>query len=63
MGNSPTGQGVVDDKLQVNDVLFTNVTTKMKNDTAFEFTIADFISGDGDGTGTDYATWSSGWTK
>ena len=62
-GNSPTGQGVLDDKLQVNDVLFTDVTTKMKNDTTYEFTIGDFISGDGDGTGTDYDSWKAGWTK
>ncbi|MCC4211558.1 multidrug transporter [Leeuwenhoekiella parthenopeia] len=62
-GNSPTGQGVLDDELQVTDVLFTNVTTKMKNDTTFEFTIGDFITGDGDGTGTDYASWRTGWTR
>ena len=60
--NNPTGQGVLDDVLQVVDVTFNTVTVKMKNDTGFTFTEADFISGDGNGTGTDYATWGAGWT-
>ena len=61
-GDNPTGQGVIDDLLQVFDVTFNNVTTKLKNDTGFAFTEADFISGDGNGTGTDVATWGAGWT-
>ncbi|WP_089380684.1 multidrug transporter [Lutibacter agarilyticus] len=61
-GNNPTGQGVLDDVLQIVDVTFNNVTVKMKNDTGFTFTEADFISGDGNATGTDYATWGAGWT-
>ena len=44
------------------DVTFNNVTTKLKNDTGFTFTEADFISGDGNGTGTDVTSWGSGWT-
>ena len=36
--------------------------TKLKNDTGVSFTEADLISGDGNGTGTDYATWGAGWT-
>ncbi|PCH78336.1 MAG: multidrug transporter [Flavobacteriaceae bacterium] len=59
---SPTGKGVVDGVLKVEDITFTDVTLKMKNDTGFTFTEADFISGDGNGTGTDYATWGAGWT-
>ncbi|PQV48449.1 hypothetical protein CLV33_105309 [Jejuia pallidilutea] len=62
-GDNPTGQGVLDDKLLVNNVTFNNVTVKLKNDTGFTFTEADFISGDGNGTGTDYATWGAGWTR
>lgn len=62
-GDNPTGQGVLDDLLQVNNVTFTNVAVKLKNDTGFTFTEADFISGDGSGTGTDYATWGAGWTR
>lgn len=61
-GINTTGQGVIDDLLQVIDVTFNNVTTKMKNDTGFTFTEADFISGDGNGTGTDVSSWSAGWT-
>ena len=61
-GDNPTGQGVLDGLLQVIDVTFNNVTTKLKNDTGFTFTEADFISGDGNGTGTDVGTWGAGWT-
>ncbi|MGJ8665056.1 MAG: multidrug transporter [Patiriisocius sp.] len=63
MGDSPTGQGVIDGNLSVTDVTFDDVTTKLKNDTGFTFTEADFISGDGNGTGTDFATWGLGWTR
>jgi hypothetical protein len=61
-GNNPTGQGVLDGVLKVVDVTFNNVTVNLKNDTGFTFTEADFISGDGNVTGTDYATWGAGWT-
>jgi hypothetical protein len=61
-GDNPTGQGVIDGKLKVVNITFNSVTTKMKNDTGYTFTEADFISGDGNGTGTDYATWGAGWT-
>ena len=61
-GDNTTGQGVLDGLLQVIDVSFNNVTTKLKNDTGFTFTEADFISGDGNGTGTDVSSWAAGWT-
>lgn len=61
-GDNPTGQGVLDGLLKVVDVTFNNVTTKLKNDTGFTFSEADFISGDGNGTGTDYSDWGAGWT-
>ena len=61
-GDNPTGQGVIDDLLQVTDVTFNNVTTKLKNDTGFTFSESDFISGDGNGTGTDVTSWGAGWT-
>jgi hypothetical protein len=61
-GDNPTGQGVLDGLLGVTDATFNNVTTKVKNDTGFTFTEADFISGDGNGTGTDVTSWGSGWT-
>jgi len=63
LGDNPTGQGVIDGNLHVNDVLFNDVLLKMKNDTDVPFTEADFISGEGNGTGTDYADWKNGWTR
>lgn len=60
--NNPTGKGVIDGNLSVSNITFTDVTLKMKNDTGFTFSEADFISGDGNGTGTDYASWGAGWT-
>ncbi|MGC1514815.1 MAG: multidrug transporter [Maribacter sp.] len=59
---NPTGQQVLDGALQLVNITFTDVTTKFKNDTGATFTDADFISGDGNGTGTNYASWSTGWT-
>ncbi|NNK09870.1 MAG: multidrug transporter [Flavobacteriaceae bacterium] len=61
-GDNPTGQGVIDGLLSVTDVTFNNVTTNLKNDTGFTFTEGDFISGVGNGTGTDVATWGASWT-
>lgn len=61
-GDNPTGQGVLDGLLRVTDVTFNNVTTKLKNDTGFTFDEADFIFGDGNGTGTDVSVWGAGWT-
>lgn len=60
--DSPTGAGVTSGETQVTDILFTDITLKVKNDTGVSFTDADLISGDGNGTGTDYATWGAGWT-
>ncbi len=63
LGNSPTGQGVLDGDLLATDVTFLDVIRKFKNDTSFDFEESEFISGDGNGTGTDYATWRTGWTR
>ena len=63
LGDSPTGQGVLDGNLQVNDVSFNDVLLNMKNDTEVIFTEENLISGDGNGTGTDYAVWKNGWTR
>jgi hypothetical protein len=60
---NPTGQGVLDDVLHVTDVNFNSVAVQMKNDTGYLFTEADFISGIGNATGTDYDSWGNGWTK
>ena len=63
MADNPTGQGVLNGNLSVTNVTFTDVILKMKNDTEFTFTEADFISGDGNGTGADYDNWKAGWTR
>ncbi len=63
MGDSPTGQGVLDGDLTVTDVTFIDVILKMKNDTEFTFDESQFIFGDGNGTGADYDAWKTGWTR
>lgn len=62
LDDSDTGAGVLSGDLNVTDVTFNNVTTKLKNDTGEVFTEAEFISGDGNGTGTDISSWGAGWT-
>ncbi|WP_336068043.1 multidrug transporter [Mesoflavibacter sp. CH_XMU1404-2] len=62
LDDQQTGNGVVSDDLQVTNVTFVDVTTKAKNDTTVSFTDADFYTGEGNGTTTDYATWGAGWT-
>jgi len=65
VGDNPTGAGVVSGDLNVTDVTFDDVTTKVKNDTGVDFNIdGDFIiSGDGNGAMTDFATWGAGWSR
>ncbi len=63
MGDSPTGQGVLNGDLNVTNVTFTDVITNLKNDTDFTFSEGDFITGNGNGTGADYDGWRSGWTR
>lgn len=60
--DNPTGTGVLNGDLSVTDVTFTDVIDNVKNDTGETFTDADFVTGEGNGTGTDYATWGAGWT-
>jgi len=62
LGDNPTGAGVVSDDLQVTDVTFVDVTLKVKNDTQVTFADADFITGEGNGTATNYASWGANWT-
>ena len=63
LGDSPTGNGVLFGDLHVTDVSFNDVILKMKNDTEVPFNEEDFLTGEGNGTGTEYATWKSGWTR
>ena len=62
-GDNPTGAGVLSGDLNVNSVIFVDVTVNMKNDTGETFTEADFLTVDPTATGTDYATWGAGWTR
>tara|TARA_R110000796_G_scaffold250788_4_gene380687 strand:- start:39582 stop:40781 length:1200 start_codon:yes stop_codon:yes gene_type:complete len=62
-GDNPTGAGVLSNDLHITDITFTNITTKLQNNTPEAVTEANFISNDGGGTGTDYATWGAGWTR
>ena len=60
--SNPTGTAVLNGDLKVTNVTFVDVTLKLKNDTGDVFTEAVFISGDGNGTATDYVIWGAGWT-
>ena len=62
LDDQDTGNGVISDDLQVTNVTFVDVTTKVKNDTTVSFTDADFYVGEGNGATNDYATWGAGWT-
>jgi len=61
-GDNPTGAWVLDGSLYATGVTFSDVTTKLDNQTSETFTDTDFITGDGNATATDYATWGAGWT-
>jgi hypothetical protein len=61
--SNPTGAGVLNGDLNVNSVIFVDVTVKIKNDTGETFTDAEFYTPDATATGTDYATWGAGWTR
>ena len=61
--NSPTGQGVLDGDTSVTNITFEDVTLNLKNDTGVMFGEDDFFTGIGSGTGADYDSWNSGWTR
>ena len=61
--DSPTGQGVLDGETGVTDITFIDVLVNLKNDTGETFGEAEFFTGIGNGTGTDYDTWSVGWVR
>lgn len=63
LDDDETGVGVLNGDTNVTDVTFTDVILNLKNDTNATFTDADFFTGIGNGTGTDYPSWSSGWTR
>ncbi len=67
MGENPTGQGVLDGELSATDVTADDDTVDsidfVKNDTGFTFEDDAFLTGIGNGTGTDFATWGAGWAR
>ena len=60
--NNPTGEGVLLDETNAINITFVDVNIKLKNDTGVSFPEFDFIQGDGDGNGTDFAFWGARWT-
>jgi len=63
LDDDETGVGVLAGDTSVTAISFTDVILNLKNDTNAAFTDADFFTGIGNGTGTDYPSWSSGWTR
>jgi hypothetical protein len=61
--DSPTGQGVLDGDTKVTDITFDDVIVNLKNDTGEAFDESTFFTGIGNGTGADYSTWNTGWTR
>jgi|TARA_R110001632_G_scaffold12153_8_gene42670 hypothetical protein len=62
-GENITGAGVTNGNTKVTDITFDDVTVNLKNDTGATFDETSFFSGIGNGTGADYASWSTGWTR
>ncbi|GAA0712682.1 hypothetical protein GCM10009430_03370 [Aquimarina litoralis] len=63
LDDTETGNGVVNDETSITDITFDDITLNLKNDTGATFGEADVISGVGNGTGADYNSWNSGWTR
>lgn len=62
-GENITGAGVTNGTTKVTDITFDDVTVNLKNDTGASFDETTFFSGIDNGTGADYASWSTGWTR
>lgn len=63
LDDDETGAGVLNGNTSVTDISFTDVILNLKNDTNAAFTDADFFTGIGNGTGANYDSWNSGWTR
>jgi len=63
LDDQETGTGVLASSTGVTDISFTDVTLTLKNDTNANFDASTFFSGVGNGTGADYNSWNSGWTR
>lgn len=63
LDDEETGLGVLANETGVTNITFDDVTLNLKNDTNGAFNETDFFSGIGNGTGADYNSWNSGWTR
>lgn len=63
LDDSETGTGVLAGDTNVSNISFDDITTQLKNDTSATFDASTFFSGIGNGTGADYGSWNSGWTR
>lgn len=63
LDDTETGNGVLAGETTVIDITFDDITLNLKNDTGATFDESDVISGIGNGTGADYNSWNSGWTR
>ena len=62
-GDNPTGAWVLDGSLHYTNVTFDDVITKVQNATPETWGEAELITGDGNATMTDFATWGAGWSR
>jgi hypothetical protein len=62
-GDNPTGAWVLDGSLHYTNVTFNDVITKVQNATPETWGEAELITGDGNATMTDFATWGAGWSR
>ncbi|MBC3758142.1 multidrug transporter [Hyunsoonleella sp. SJ7] len=63
LDDEETGTGVLADETGVTNITFDDVTLTLKNDTNGAFDANSFFTGVGNGTGADYNSWNSGWTR
>lgn len=63
LDDEETGTGVLANETGVTDITFDDVVLNLKNDTNGAFDADDFFTGVGNGTGADYNSWNSGWTR
>ncbi|MFD2725117.1 multidrug transporter [Hyunsoonleella rubra] len=63
LDDEETGTGVLANETGVSNITFDDVTLTLKNDTNGAFDANSFFTGIGNGTGADYNSWNSGWTR
>ncbi|MBT8245292.1 MAG: multidrug transporter [Winogradskyella sp.] len=63
LDDEETGNGFSAGDTSVNDITFDDIVLTLKNDTNVAFDADDFFSNIGNGTGADYDSWNSGWTR